>query len=241
MWPNPGAALPPVPVPVKSVHRYFQITGIRTIPSADRGFRQVPAVSQRRMEQPDECRHSAAHGPWREPGRGTRRLRHLPQPEPDGHPVPESRSKEVPIDFKTMIHAIHGNKRRGNPLVVTARGRHSGRAHHVELPANPRDCFRCHMTRMARERTNCPWLPGSSARPVDTRSVPGVTIDAVPANKPSTSRRPPPSARPATTVPRPAGAWRHRRAEAPSESFESQIDSLAVKESAPPATAGKDK
>jgi OmcA/MtrC family decaheme c-type cytochrome len=89
---------------------------------------------------------------------------------------------ETPIDFKHMVHAIHGAKKRETPFVVLGRGGSVNDFSSVDFPANPRDCARCHIDRNGRGTFELPVARTAMGTTFDTRSVPGSIIDLDPAN-----------------------------------------------------------
>lgn len=89
---------------------------------------------------------------------------------------------ETPVDFKYMVHAIHGNKRRQNPYVVIGRGGTVNDFSTVQFPANPRDCARCHLDSRGVGTFDLPISPDAQGTTYATGSVPGTSVDLDPNN-----------------------------------------------------------
>jgi OmcA/MtrC family decaheme c-type cytochrome len=89
---------------------------------------------------------------------------------------------EVSVDFKTMVHGIHGNKRRQNPLVIVG---HLGTVYdfgYVHFPSEVRDCARCHIEVNGKGTYELPLAKNVMGTTIHTGSVPGSLIDVDPAN-----------------------------------------------------------
>ena len=132
-------------VPVKSVHRFFAITDPVPVPRrsvVDLG--KCQACHDGRTHDGVEIPRLSLHG-----GNRTEEIQvcvtcHNPNQTDIGY---RTSGDEVPMDFKYLIHAIHGARHREIPLeVVGFRGAvtdFSG----VRPPADMRNCLLCHVDR----------------------------------------------------------------------------------------------
>lgn len=89
---------------------------------------------------------------------------------------------ETPVDFKYLIHAIHGAEHRESPLVVVgfrgALNDFSG----VRPPADVRNCYLCHIDRNGKGSFELPVDRSVLGTTLHSGSVPGVFVDTNPAN-----------------------------------------------------------
>jgi OmcA/MtrC family decaheme c-type cytochrome len=141
-----------VRVPVRSVFTHFAISG--------------PVVPRRQIVDIAKCKN--CHGVLTVHGNNR-----TDEPQvcvvchnPNATDVPfrlASDGPETTIDFKYMIHAIHGTKRRQAPFVVIGRGHSINDFTDVQFPAEPSDCNVCH-------------LPGTNALPL-APTVLGTTVN----------------------------------------------------------------
>lgn len=230
MWPNPAdPVLAPVPVPVKSVYRYLPISVSEPVARrriVDFAKCQECHNGQWNEEIQEVIPRLTLHGANRTEEPGVCVICHNPNQTDIAY---RPSGPEVSIDFKTMIHAIHGNKRRVNPLVVVGRGGTIVDYEHVEFPANPRDCFRCHVDQGGKGTFELPLATGVLGTTIHTRSVAGSTIDVDPAN----NLRITPTAAVCSSCHDSAKAREHMASSKSGGAFgvlQSQIDSLAVKE-----------
>jgi OmcA/MtrC family decaheme c-type cytochrome len=137
--------------PVKSVYKYFAISG--------------PVVARRQIVDVAKCKN--CHGTLTLHGnnRTDEPLVCVICHNPNATDVPFRQAAdgpEAPIDFKYMVHAIHGTKRRQTPFVIIGRGHSINDFSDVRFPAEPSDCTVCH-------------LPGTNALPLGS-NVLGTTI-----------------------------------------------------------------
>ena len=126
-----------VRIPVKSVYRYFPVTGTAIVPR-----RQVVDVAKcktchgtltlhgnNRTDEPQVC--VVCHNPnatdiaYRQPADGP----------------------EVPIDFKRMVHAIHAAKMRKSPLIIIGFNHSVNNFSTVRFPGELNRCLTCHLDR----------------------------------------------------------------------------------------------
>ncbi|HWR49619.1 MAG TPA: hypothetical protein VN428_00830 [Bryobacteraceae bacterium] len=149
--PDPATGAFTVRVPVKSIYRYFAITGqvvarrqVVDVAKCKNCHGTLTLHGNNRTDEPLVCvichNPNATDIPYRQIGDG-----------------PES-----PLDFKYMVHAIHGTKRRQTPFVIIGRGHSINDFSDVRFPAEPSDCTVCH-------------LPGTNALPLGS-NVLGTTI-----------------------------------------------------------------
>jgi OmcA/MtrC family decaheme c-type cytochrome len=89
---------------------------------------------------------------------------------------------EVPVDFKTMVHSIHGTKRRQTPFVVTGFGGSINDFSSVRFPGTPADCLNCHVDLNGRGTFELPLAKGVKGTTIATGSIPGSMVDVDPAN-----------------------------------------------------------
>lgn len=181
-WPHPqtdGTTLW-ARVPVKSAFLYFPITDPQPVPR-----RQV--VDLARCQS---CHDGDIHKGLNIPrlslhgGNRTEELNvcvscHNPNQTDIGY---RTSGDEVPMDFKYLIHAIHGAKHRESPLVVVGfRGAltdFSG----VRPPADMRNCYLCHVDRNGKGSFELPVDRSVLGTTLHSGSVPGVHVDTNPAN-----------------------------------------------------------
>jgi OmcA/MtrC family decaheme c-type cytochrome len=89
---------------------------------------------------------------------------------------------EVPMDFKYLIHAIHGAKHRESPLVVVGfRGALTDFSN-VRPPADVRNCYICHIDRGGKGSFELPVDRSVLGTTLHSGSVPGHYVDTNPAN-----------------------------------------------------------
>jgi len=90
---------------------------------------------------------------------------------------------EESVDFKRLIHGIHGNKRRQNPLIVIGFGGSVNDFGDVLFPAEVKNCLTCHIeTKNGSGTYQLPLAAGVLGSTIDTRSKPGLFVDVDPAN-----------------------------------------------------------
>lgn len=230
MWPNPDApSLAPLAVPVKSVYRFTPITDPQPVPRrAVVDFAKCATCHNGEWNEAAEAviPRLTLHGANRTEEPGVCVICHNPNQTDVAY---RTTGAEVSIDFKTMIHAIHGNKRREDPLVVIGRGGSINDYGHVEFPANPRDCFRCHIDQNGKGTYELPLPPGTLGTTIQTRSIVGSWIDTDPAN----NLRITPTAAVCSSCHDSTKALTHMASSKSGGAFgvlQSQINSLAVKE-----------
>jgi OmcA/MtrC family decaheme c-type cytochrome len=81
---------------------------------------------------------------------------------------------ETPIDFKVMIHSIHGAAKRTTPFVVIGRSHSVNDFSTVQYPGNLRDCRTCH-----REGTYLLPLKSKLGTTVNSQSITTLTLPVV--------------------------------------------------------------
>lgn len=232
MWPNPVVAdppLPPVPVPVKSAYHYFAITDPQPIARRQIvDFDKCQACHNGRWNSRIEqvIPRLTLHGSNRTEEPAVCVICHNPNQTDIAY---RTSGEEVSVDFKSMIHAIHGNKRREEPLVVVGFRGSIVDFGDIEFPANPRDCFRCHIDQNGKGTYELPLAAGVQGTTINTGSIPGVSIDVDPAN----NLRITPTAAVCSSCHDSPKALEHMASRRSGGAFgvlQSQIDSLAVKE-----------
>ncbi len=157
-----------VRIPVKSAYRYFVITGAATVPR-----RQVVDVAKcknchgtltlhgnNRTDEPQVC--VICHNP---------NNTDIPYRQAADGP-------ETPIDFKRMVHAIHGAKMRHTPFIVIGFNHSVNDFSQVDFPGDLRNCLNCHIDRTF----ELPLGSNVLGTTVQTQSVLGGAIDTDPAN-----------------------------------------------------------
>ena len=193
--PDPTTGLYTVRVPVRSVYRYFTITGNAAVPrrqvvdtrkcmachrSDGTGVApRLTAHGNNRTEEPQVC--VVCHNP-----NNTDipfRLATHPKATIGPYVFPEQS-----IDFKTMIHGIHASAAgyRREPLVVIGRNGTIFDAGTLErYPRNPRDCAACHVDDGARGTFELPLAPtvlGTTFNTQSFRPDGTVEVDTDPGN-----------------------------------------------------------
>jgi OmcA/MtrC family decaheme c-type cytochrome len=123
-----------VRVPVKSVFKSFIVTG-------------DSRVERRRVVDIKKCK--ACHGVLSLHGNNrTDEIQVCVMcHNPNATDIPYRLSTdgpETPIDFKVMVHSIHGAQKRTTPYVVIGRAHSVNDFSTVQYPANLRDCRKCH-------------------------------------------------------------------------------------------------
>jgi OmcA/MtrC family decaheme c-type cytochrome len=227
MWPDATGAL--AAVPVKSAYRYVAVTDSQPVPR-----RQIVDIAKCQACHNDQWHDKidqviprlTLHGANRTEELGVCVICHNANQTDIGY---RTSGTEVAVDFKTMIHAIHGNKRREQPLVVVGFRGNVVDFGDVEFPANPRDCYRCHIEQNGKGTYELPLAPGVLGTTIDTRSTPGVSVDVDPAN----NLRITPTAAVCSSCHDSPKARTHMASAKSGGKFgvlQSQIDSLAVKE-----------
>jgi OmcA/MtrC family decaheme c-type cytochrome len=128
-----------VRVPVKSVYRYFPIT------VADAA---KPIVPRRQVVDVNKCKgcHGtlSLHGNNRTDEIQVCVVCHSPNQTDINYRV-WGDGPEVSIDFKRMVHAIHGTTRRTTPYVVIGHNHTVVDFSHVEFPGEVKRCLTCHV------------------------------------------------------------------------------------------------
>ncbi len=232
MWPNPVVAnppLPPVPVPVRSAYRYFPITDPQPVPRRqiiDFAKCQACHNGEWHPETEQVIPRLTLHGANRTEEPGVCVICHNANQTDIAY---RTAGEEVAMDFKSMIHAIHGNKRRDTPLVVVGFRGGIVDFSEVEFPANPRDCFRCHIDENGKGTYELPLAAGVQGTTIHTGSIPGASVDVNPAN----NLRITPTAAVCSSChdsPKAAEHMASRRSGGAFGVLQSQIDSMTVKE-----------
>lgn len=168
-------------VPVKSAYRHFAITDADIVPR-----REVVALSKCQ-----QCHDGGPHGDLAEIPRlslhGNNRTEELRVcticHNPNQTDIPyRTTGPEQSVNFATLIHSIHGNKRRQTPYVVMGFGGAVNDYSHVKFPGTPADCTVCHLDANGRGTFELPLAPTVPGTAIATGSVPGVRVDVNPAN-----------------------------------------------------------
>jgi OmcA/MtrC family decaheme c-type cytochrome len=153
-----------VRVPVKSVFRTFLISG-------------EEREDRRRIVDNNKCKSChgvlTLHGNNRTDEVQVCVMCH----NPNATDVPYRRSTdgpETPIDFKVMIHSIHGAAKRTTPFVIIGRSHSINDFSTVQYPGNLRDCRTCH-----REGTYLLPLKSKLGTTVNTQSTMTLTLPVV--------------------------------------------------------------
>jgi len=121
-------------LPVTSVYKHFKITDT----SVANRRKVVDIAKCKQCHQP----HLSLHGNNRTDEIQVCVTCH----NPNATDIPYRTSgAETPIDFKYMVHAIHGTARRQTPFIVIGRGGSVNDFSHVEFPAEPSNCLTCHL------------------------------------------------------------------------------------------------
>lgn len=167
-------------VPVKSVYQYFPITDPQPVPRRQVvDLARCQACHDGEIHKGLEIPRLSLHG-----GNRTEEINvcvscHNPNQTDIGY---RTSGDEVPMDFKYLIHAIHGAKHRESPLLVVGfRGAvtdFSG----VRPPADVRNCYICHIDRNGKGSFELPVDRSVLGTTLHSGSVPGVHVDTNPAN-----------------------------------------------------------
>lgn len=167
-------------VPVKSVHRFFAITD--PVPVERRAVVDIAKCQNchdGKVHEGMAIPRLSLHG-----GNRTEEINvcvtcHNPNQTDIAY---RTSGDEVPMDFKYLIHAIHGARNREVPLVVVGfRGAltdFSG----VRPPADTRNCLLCHVDRPGKGSFELPVEPTVLGTTLESGSVPGSFVDVDPAN-----------------------------------------------------------
>lgn len=154
-----------VRVPVKSVVKFVRITDATVVPRAtivdiakcDRCHGQLTVHGNNRTDEPQVC--VICHNP----NQTDIAFRLL------GDPAPQFGTEQA-IDFKRMIHSIHGGKMRRNPFIVIGFNHSVNDFSGVRFPADLDQCQRCHVETIDASGR----LRGTFELPISTRL--GTTI-----------------------------------------------------------------
>ncbi len=92
---------------------------------------------------------------------------------------PRVAGPETPIDFKTMIHAIHAGEFREKPLVIVGFRSSVNDFSHVKFPAELRNCMTCHIEVNGKGTFELPLAKSVLGTTVNTRSTYRVTPPAL--------------------------------------------------------------
>ncbi|MCC6234214.1 MAG: hypothetical protein IT580_16340 [Verrucomicrobiales bacterium] len=167
-------------VPVTSAHRFFAITDVAPVPRREVvQLNKCQQCHDGELHRGIEIPRLSLHG-----GNWTENLDvcvtcHNPNQTDIAY---RTSGDETPIDFKYLVHAIHGTKRRQDPLVVVGfRGAvndYSG----VHFPSTVANCVVCHADNGRRGTFELPLAASVVGSTLDSRSVPGVQVDVDPAN-----------------------------------------------------------
>lgn len=227
MWPDATGAL--AAVPVKSAFQDLAITDAQPVPRrmiVDIAKCQACHNGRWNEEIEEVIPRLTLHGANRTEEIGVCVICHNANQTDVAY---RTSGNEVSVDFKTMIHAIHGNKRRVQPLVVVGFRGSVVDFGSVEFPGNPRDCFRCHIEEQGRGTYELPLAAGVLGTTINTRSTVGASIDVNPDNNLRIS----PTAAVCSSCHDSAKAREHMASSRSGGAFgvlQSQLDSLAVKE-----------
>ena len=121
-------------LPVKNVYKHFVITGSTVV-----NRRQVVDIAKcQQCHQP----HLSLHGNNRTDEPQVCATCHNANATDIAY---RTSGPETPIDFKYMVHAIHGTARRTTPFIVIGRNGSVNDFSHVAFPAEPSNCLTCHI------------------------------------------------------------------------------------------------
>lgn len=169
-------------VPVKSVYQYFAITDSQPVER-----RKIVEIT--RCQQ---CHDDRTHGGTLVPrltlhgANRTEELQvcvicHNPNQTDAGYRVTGA---EESVDFKRMIHAIHGGQKRETPFSVVGFQGAVTDFSHVRFPAETSDCIKCHVDNGVRGTFELPL--DRSVKPTtvatDTSYGAGTLVDVDPSN-----------------------------------------------------------
>ena len=167
-------------VPVKSEYGHVALTTPTALPR-----REVVDISKcmgchdGEVHEDLEIPRLSLHGNNRTEELGVCVICHNPDQTDIGY---RTTGAEVPVDFKTMIHSIHGTKRRQTPFVVIGFGGSVNDFSSVRFPGTPADCLNCHVELGNRGTFELPLAKGVKGTTIATGSVPGLMVDVDPAN-----------------------------------------------------------
>ena len=89
---------------------------------------------------------------------------------------------EVSVDFKRLIHGIHGAKRRTTPLVIVGFNGAINDFSDVKFPAEVKNCLVCHYEERGKGTFELPLKADVLGSTIATGSMPGVFVDVDPSN-----------------------------------------------------------
>lgn len=173
-----------VRAPVKNTYQYFAISGTAVAPR-----REVVEINKCKVCH-DGALHAkdnvaqliprlTLHGENRTEELHTCVICH----NPDQTDIPyRTTGAEVSIDFKRMVHSIHGASKRSTPFTVTG---YQGTLYDfstVVFPGEVRDCMKCHIEVNGKGTYELPLAASVLGSTVVTGSVPGASVDVNPAN-----------------------------------------------------------
>ena len=181
-WPHTAAGGSVVweRVPVTSVHRFFAITDPQPVPR-----RQVVDIQRCQACHDGDVHKNVAiprlslHGGNRTENLDVCVTCHNPNQTDIGY---RTSGDEVPMDFKYLIHAIHGAKHRESPLVVVGFRGALNDFSDVRPPADIRNCYLCHVDRNGKGSFELPLDRAVQGTTLHSGSIPGVQVDVNPAN-----------------------------------------------------------
>ncbi|MCL5103494.1 MAG: hypothetical protein M1133_05190 [Armatimonadetes bacterium] len=169
-----------VPVPVKSAYKYFALTETSVTPR-----REIVDINKCKR-----CHDGGIHGDQAIPrlslhGANRNEELHLCVVchNPNQTDIPYRTSgAEVSVDFKRMIHSIHGAEKRTTPFVVIGRNGSVNDFSTIKFPGVVSNCLNCHTENNGKGTYELPLDKQVLGSTIVTGSVPGVSIDVNPAN-----------------------------------------------------------
>ena len=178
-WPVDGAnAL--ARVPVKTEVRYFSITGEQVARREVVDLHKCQACHNGATREGVTIPRLSLHGANRNEELRACVVCHNPNQTDIAY---RDSGAEVSVDFKHMIHAIHGTKRRKTPLVIVGFNGSVNDFSHVRFPAEVKNCLVCHIEEERGKGTfELPLNPNVLGSTIDTGSVPGLAVDVDPWN-----------------------------------------------------------
>lgn len=167
-------------VPVKSVYQYFSITDTTLVPRREVvNINKCKVCHDGNLHDGVEIPRLTLHG-----GNRTEELHvcvicHNPNQTDITY---RTSGAEVSVDFKRMVHSIHAGGFRENPFIVIGFNSSVNDFSTVRFPAELRNCLNCHIEINGKGTFELPLQKSVRGSTIDTRSVPGVSVDVDPAN-----------------------------------------------------------
>jgi OmcA/MtrC family decaheme c-type cytochrome len=166
-------------VPVKTEVRYFSITGAQVARREVVDLQKCQACHNGGTREGVTIPRLSLHGANRNEELRACVVCHNPNQTDIAY---RESGAEVSLDFKRMVHAIHGTKRRKTPLVIVGFRGSINDFSHIKFPAEVKNCLVCHIEERGKGTFELPLESNVLGSTIDTGSVPGVDVDVDPSN-----------------------------------------------------------